>query len=187
MGQALMGGTTRGEDINLLNDQQMGFLNSILSGATPGAAQAIQGLINPETQGPQSEQFQKSVIDPALLYFNKEVSPAIKQQFLGGEEFDSSALNQALGQAATDLSTSMGSQYSNHLQQQKMNQLQGLNLAGGLSGQRTFEPFMQQQQGLAGPLISAAGTIGGAYAGGPFGAAAGASLADIIKQAMAGK
>lgn len=44
------------------------------------------------------------------------------------------------------------------------NLLQALQLMGGLTGQKTFEPMIQQRQGLAGPIIQAIGqAIGGMH------------------------
>lgn len=84
------------------------------------------------------------------------------QQFGDANAMSSSALNQALAQAASDLSTSMGSQYGQFLQNQQTQQLQGLNLFQPLMTKETFTPFLEQKEGILGPLIGAAGALGAA-------------------------
>jgi len=108
--------------------------------------------------------FQKSFVDPAQQVMQRQTIPGIKEQFMGMDESGSSALNQALAQSATDLSTSLGSQYMNQYNMGQGNLLQALQLMGGLTGQKTFEPMIQQRQGLAGPIIQAIGqAIGGMH------------------------
>lgn len=107
--------------------------------------------------------FQKSFVDPAQMALERQIIPNIKEQFLGLDESGSSALNQALAQSATDLSTMLGSNYMNQYNQQQGNMLQSLGLLGGLSGQRTFEPMLQQREGILGQLIGALGQVGSSF------------------------
>jgi hypothetical protein len=118
--------------------------------------------------------FQKSFIDPAQQALQRQIIPGIKEQFLGMDESGSSALNQALSQSATDVSGLLGSQYMNQYNQQQGNLLQALGLMSGLGSQKTFEPMLQQRQGLLGPLLGAGGAIGGGLLGGLLGGPAGA-------------
>jgi hypothetical protein len=111
-----------------------------------------------------------------MMAYEQQALPAIQQRFVDANAGSSSALNQALGQSAADLCTMIGSQAGQFYQQQQGNQLNALGALLGLTGQRTFEPMIQQRQGLAGPLLGAAGTIGGAYLGGPMAGAAGGAL-----------
>jgi hypothetical protein len=62
----------------------------------------------------------------------------------------------------------------NQYNQQQGNLLQALGLMSGLGSQKTFEPMLQQRQGLLGPLLGAGGAIGGGLLGGPLGGPAGA-------------
>jgi len=109
-----------------------------------------------------NQMFQKSFVDPAQQTMQRQVIPGIKEQFMGMDESGSSALNQALSQSATDLSTSLGGQYMNQWNQQQGQQLQALGLTGQMAGQRTFDPMIQQTQGILGPLIGMLGQLGGA-------------------------
>lgn len=112
------------------------------------------------------EMFQKSFVDPAQQQLQRQIIPGIKESMLGANESGSSALNQALSQAATDVSTALGSQYMNQFNQQNQNALQALGLMGGYAGQQQFQPYFQQRQGILGPLIGAGGQLGAGYYGG---------------------
>jgi hypothetical protein len=112
------------------------------------------------------DMFQQSFVDPAMLTYEQQVLPAIQQRFVDAGAGSSSALNQALAQSAGDLSTMLGSQMGQFTQnQQQLNQqgqLGALSALQGSMGQRSFDPMIQQQQGLLGPLIGAGGQIGAA-------------------------
>ena len=129
------------------------------------AGDSFGQLMQPFDQGQFDQMFQKSFVDPAQQTLQRQIIPGIKEQFMGMDESGSSALNQALAQSATDVSGLLGSQYMNQYNQQQGNLLQALGLISGVSGQRTFEPMMQQQQGLLGPLIGAAGKVASAGIG----------------------
>lgn len=136
------------------------------------ASGAYSDFLQPYNQEAFGELFQKSFIDPAQQALQRQIIPGIKEQFLGLDESSSGSLNRALAQSATDVATGLGSQYMNFYNQQQDNKLNALGQLGALSGQRTFEPHIQQTQGLAGPIISALGQVLAGYAmGGPAGAA----------------
>jgi hypothetical protein len=116
--------------------------------------------------------FQKAVVDPTMQVYNRQIVPGIQQRFVDANAGSSSALNQALGQSAADLSTSLGSQYLNFFNQQQSNTLNALNGITGIGGQRTFEPLVSQSEGILGPLIGAGGKM----------AAAGIMSSEKVKQ-----
>jgi len=109
--------------------------------------------------------FQKSYVDPAMQALNQNILPAVQQRYADANAGSSSALNQALSQSATDVSTQLGQQYGQFMQNEQMKQLQALGLMQPYLTGQTFTPLMQQRQGLAGPLISAAGQAAGAAMG----------------------
>lgn len=162
MGDLLFGGSERKEDIGLLTPEQQQFLSSILGPGISGqAGQAFQQLLGGTDPQQFEEMFQKSIVEPSVQDFQRKVVPGIKEQFLGLDESGSSSLNQALAQGATDLSTSIGSQRLNQFNTQQGNVLNALQQLIGASGQRTFQPQVEQQQGILGPIIQALGSIGG--------------------------
>lgn len=124
------------------------------------AGQAYSEFLQPYDAQAFGDLFQKSFVDPATQTLQRQIIPAIKESFLGTDESGSGSLNRALAQSATDLSTSLGSQYMNFYNQQQANKLNALSGLGGLAGQRTFEPHFEQTQGILGPLLSALGNVG---------------------------
>ena len=157
MGKLLMGGTEHTGNVGLLTPEQQSYLSKAM-----GATSQMGQPLGPEQFG---EMFQKSYVDPMTQILQRQIIPMIKEQALGPDEMGSSALNQALAQSATDLSTALGSQYMSQYGQEQNRILQALGALGGLSGQKTFEPMIQQTQGILGPLLGALGQLGGAYLG----------------------
>jgi len=123
--------------------------------------QSMSGFLQP--QGPEGyeEMFQQYYVDPAMQSFNQQVMPAIQQRFADANAGSSSALNQALAQSASDLSTSLGSQFGQFMQGQQANQLTAMSQFLPLLTGQTFSPMIQQRQGLAGPLAQGLGQAAG--------------------------
>ena len=156
MGKAIMGGDPQVTgQVDMLTPQQQQYLTQALG----GYSQMAQGMNPKQMQGA----FQKSVVDPTMKQYEQQVLPSIQQRFVDADAGSSSALNQALTQSASDVTTGLGSQYLNFLQGQQSNQLNALQGMGGLAGQQTFQPMVNQNQGLLGPLLQALGQMGGGY------------------------
>lgn len=90
------------------------------------AYQQLLSNYSPETY---SEFYRNSFINPVKRTLQQDILPNIRQQFLGGDELGSSALNRALQEsiikAAQTLGQGMYSGYQNH-QQNQMSALQQL-------------------------------------------------------------
>jgi hypothetical protein len=148
--------------------------------------QTFQGLMN---QGSDMGAFQQGVVDPMTQQYRQQILPALQQRFVDANAGSSSALNQALAQSANDLTTQMGSLYLPFRQNQQQTQLSaaqgyagltnpymslyGTQMGGrqaalsglsGLAGQQTFTPLISQKEGILGPMIGAAGSIGAGMA-----------------------
>jgi len=169
MGKTMLGGSQRMKDMSLLTPQQSGFLSSALGPEQQQlAGGAYSDLLQPYNPQGFGDLFQKSFIDPSLEALERQIIPGIKESF--ADSAGSSALNRALAQSATDVSTGLGQQYMNFYNQQQANKLNALSGLGGLAGQRTFEPHISQQQGILGNILSAGGQLGAGYlSGNPFG------------------
>ena len=157
MGKTLMGSTTQEGTINLLTPEQQSYLSSAMGG--------LEQMGQPMSPEQFQEMFQQSFVRPATQTLQRQIIPALKESYLG-EETGSSALNQALAQSATDLSTALGSQLMSQYNIGQQRQLGALGALGGLAGQRTFEPLIQQRMGILGPLLGALGQTGAAGLGG---------------------
>ena len=144
-----------------MTPQQSSFLSQSLSGNN-----AYGEFLQPYNQENFQDLFQKSFIDPSLQALQQQIIPGLKESFLGLDESGGSSLNRALAQSASDVSTGLGQQYMNFFNQQNSNKLNALNSLGGLAGQRTFEPHIEQIQGILGPLIASLGQAGAGWLGG---------------------
>lgn len=166
MGKTFFGGTEHEGNVDLLTPQQQQFLSSIIGGQTGNlAGGAYQQFLQPITPESYESVFQKSVVDPAMMQYERSVLPALQQRFVDANAGSSSALNQALSQSASDLTTMLGQQYGQFYNQGQQNQLNALSQLGGLGTQRTFEPIISQSQGIMGPLLGLLGSLGGAGIG----------------------
>lgn len=143
----------------MLTKEQQALFNQVLNEVGPGFTTLLGQLLSPEG-GDYQQAFQQSYVNPALQALEQQIVPSIQQRFVDANAASSSALNQALAQAAEAATTNIGANYGNFLQNQ---QQLGLNAFLPLLGAQTFSPVIQQQQGLAGPLLSAAGSIGAGW------------------------
>lgn len=159
MGKTMMGGVNRAENVSMLTPQQEQLFSQALGNLGPEFLNAYQEMLRQKSPEEYQDIFQQSYVNPALQTYSQQVVPAIQQRFADANASSSSALNQALAQSAGDLSTSLGSNYGNFLQNQQGRQMQALNSFSPYLTQQTFTPRFQQQQGILGPLISAQGDI----------------------------
>jgi Chaperone of endosialidase len=162
MGKTFMGGATHEGNVDLLTPEQKQFLSGILGPNAGQASQAYGQMLQPYNPEQFQDFYQKSFIDPAQQVLQRQIIPGLKENFLGLDESGSSALNRALAQSATDVSTALGSGILGQYNQYQANRLSALSGLGGLAGSQTFQPMISQSQGILGPLIGAAGTVGGA-------------------------
>lgn len=174
LGDVFMGSTRQKGSAQLLTPEQRQFLGGMLVPEQQQAAQqATLGLLQPQGIEEAREAYQQSVVSPALQALRRDIIPTIQERFAGAGAGSSSALNLALARSAEDLTQQLGQQfgqyYAGEQARQMQGQLGGLGALGQLAGQRTFEPIIQQKQGLLGPLIGAGGSVaGGMAAGGMF-------------------
>ena len=156
-----MGGSTHEQNISMLTPQQQQFFNSLINPQNQGLAQQnIQQGLQPYNPQDYQDVFQKAYVDPAMQTFNQQVLPAVQQRFVDANAGSSSALNQALAQSASDLTTALGSQYGNFYQNQQNRGNDILKMLMQMGGQQTFQPVVSQSGGILGPTIGAAGTVG---------------------------
>lgn len=159
MGKGALG---KSGNVSLLTKEQQKLQNQFLSQG-PQAAEAFGQFLQPYDPAQFESLFQKAFVDPAMLQYERSVLPAIQQRFVDQGGGSSSALNQALAQSATDVSTMLGSQMGQFYQNQQGNQLNAINALLGLSNQKTFQPY--ERQSILGGLLGLLGGVGSAYIG----------------------
>ena len=159
----LFGSQKRLENINYQTPEQQQQFSQLLQTLGPEAQQAFASFLQPQGAEQYQDVFQQTYVDPAMQALQQKILPGIQQRFSDLNAGSSSALNQALAQSATDLSTSLGSQYGQFLQGQQGRQLQALSQFLPMLTQQTFQPQFQQNQGILGPLLQAGGQIGAAF------------------------
>lgn len=148
----------------MLTPEQQQLFSQTLQQLGPDFMQSLGGFLQPQSQEDLQSTFQQSFVDPAMQTFEQQVVPGIQQRFVDAGAGSSSALNQALAQSAGDLSTSLGAQFGQFQQNQQQLQQNAIGQFLPLLTGQTFSPQFQQQQGLAGPMLSAIGQIGGGWA-----------------------
>lgn len=163
MGQTALGGTQLGQSADLLAPEQRQFLSGILGNAAPQAGEAYSQFLQPQSMGDYQSLFEQAYVTPAQQQLQRKIIPTIQQSFVDLNAGSSSALNQALAEAATDVTTNLGSQFGQFFQQQQQQKLGALGQLGGLAGMRTFEPTTQQTQGWLGPALEAALRVAGFF------------------------
>lgn len=160
MGKTLMGSTQHKGNISMLTPEQQQLFSQALGQLGPDFLSTFSSFLQPQGPGDYQDVFQQSFVDPAMQALQTQIAPAIQQRFVDANAGSSSALNQALAQSATDLSTSLGSQFGQFMQGQQGLQQQALGQFMPLLGQQTFSPMIQKREGILGPLIGAAGALG---------------------------
>lgn len=155
-----------GENAQLLSPQQAQFLSQALGGAGQQGSQAFSQLLQPQGQQDFQGLFEQTYVNPALKQLQGSIIPQIKETFAGGDSRSSSALNQALAEAATDVTTNLGSQFGQFFQNQQQlgqqGQLGALGQLGGLAGIKTFEPTTVTKEGWLGPVLNMIASLAGA-------------------------
>jgi len=147
----------------LVTPEQRAALNQILG-------MDLGPLFDPEQQ---REFFQAQVADPTMQHFREQTIPDLNELFIGQGAASSSGLNRAITQAAANVESGLAGQLSQFQQQGQQNQLQALIAALGRQQQ---QPIVSQGTSPLGSALGLAGTVGGAFLGGPGGGALGSKL-----------
>lgn len=171
--QSLFGSSGQLKTLDRFKPNQQGLQNQAISQFGP----LLQNLQKPADIEPILNQRRQS--------FNEQTIPSIAERFssLGGGSQRSSAFQNALGRAGSDLETQLASLQS-QVGLQDLNRQQGLlGLLSQLGMQPSFEHFYQPgETGLLGHAAQGAGMGLGLYAGG-LGAGALGGIGEGIQKA----
>jgi hypothetical protein len=160
MTQGIAQGKTKGKlkEISLLTPQQQSFVNSALNMGGPQALQGLLSMLGPVNQDTLNSIFEKGYLNPAMSAFNNNILPGIQQRFADMDAGSSSALNRTLANAASNLSTNLGSAYGGLYNNALDRQQNALNSFGNLVMGQQFQPYIHQKSGfdwssLIGPAV----------------------------------
>jgi hypothetical protein len=194
-----------------LQKETLSELRDILSGKHLPTTSLGDLMKDFQRAGKGAEEIFAPIKEQALEEFGTQTVPGIYGHFGLEMGARSSALNQALSAARSNLSRQLASDFSslqsnlaqnllNQRESNRLNALQSRLQTAGLglgqpvnllqTGLASQNPYLQKQGGpssaatLLGAGIQAAGTIGGAYLGGPAGAAAGSAAASQLNRAF---
>jgi len=134
--------------LNELINQNLPLLQQVLSGG-------LQGLGTPEAQ----QQFEAQFLDPAMMNYEQQVIPGLKQQFTDLGASSSSAMNQALAASAGNLMTDL---YGKFAQQQYGGQQNIMQLLLGLLANPQNEAMIRQNQGILPGMVQGMGAAAAA-------------------------
>lgn len=147
-----------------MDPSQLKYLQQALQNLGPQANEAMSQMLKPYDEEQFQGLFKKAFIDPAMMNYEQQVIPSIKQSMISQNASSSGALNQALAASAQDLSTGLGTQMGQFYQGQQTNQLNALGILAQMLGMKPYEniatnrpsPFQQMSQtamGAAGMMM----------------------------------
>jgi len=157
MGKTLLGGVSHEGNVSMLTPEQQKQMSNIVSQLGPDVQGVFQNMLGPQSAEEYQDVFQQTYVDPAMQALQQQILPAVQQRFTDANAGSSSALNQALAQSATDVSTAIGSQYGQFLQGQQGMQQNAINSYLNMLGQQTFSPLIHQQQGAIPTFLTGLG------------------------------
>lgn len=162
MGDILQGSTTHKGNVSMLTPEQQKLYSSILEQAGGIGTDLLTQTLQPKGYEDYKGMFEEQYVKPAQQAYERQVVPGLQQRFVDVDAGASSAMNQALAQSAADLSTGLGSQFGQFMQNQQGQQQNALQQLIALITGQTFSPIIQERQGVAGPLIKAGGEFAAA-------------------------
>lgn len=144
------------QQLPTMTPEQQQLMQNIMGGVGQGM-DFYQGILGGDTT-----QLEK-LSAPLTRQFEREIVPGIAGRFAGGNSMRGSAFQNALGRAATDLETNIGSLQANLLNQAAG----GLTGMAGLGLQPTFQNiYRPQTPGGIDALGQGLGAMGAGYAQG---------------------
>ena len=177
LSQVLFGKKGKNKKVSTLTPEQE-QLQKLITESISGGDNALSGLFGAFDQG----EFDKGVTQPALKNFQENILPSLQEKFIAGNQVGGSGMQRAQNKAGVDLQSQLAQLMYQAQQQQKQNQMAGINTA---LGTKAFEN--QYKPGTGGALqslvqgagqglgMAATGGLSSLFGGGA--AAAGSSLA----------
>ena len=160
---------------SILNKDQMELMRLITEGLTKGS-----GPLSEIFGGFNQESFQKNIAAPTWESFKNTILPGITEKYIASNRFGGTDVINAEARAAQALQGELAKMMYEGQQQQKQNQLSGINtLLGTKSYENVYQP-KEKKSSIWDKILPAAGTAIGGLFGGPAGAVAGAAAGKAI-------
>lgn len=112
----------------------------------PQATEAMSQMLRPYDEKQFQGLFQKAFIDPAMMTYNQEILPAIRESAVSQNAGSSGSLNQALAASAQDLATGLGTQMGQFFQEQQGNQKDIMGILAQMLGMKPYENIASQNK-----------------------------------------
>lgn len=163
------------KQVPVLSKDQMQLMQLITQGLTQGS-----GPLSEIFGGFNEESFQKNVATPTWESFKANILPGITEKYIASNRFGGTDVINAETRAAQALQGELAKLMYESQQQQKQNQLSGIQ---NVLGTKTYENVIQPKEKKSSfweKLLPAAGTAIGGLFGGPAGAMAGAAAGKVI-------
>jgi hypothetical protein len=187
--ETIFGSGPKSKKIPNMSPEQMQMMNQWMGqvgqgGFAGGGAPAYQsGMGYLQDLYSQSPEAFSRMQEPYMKQFQQQTVPGLAERFSQAGGRQSSAFNQAMGQAGGNLSSQLGGMFE-QMRSQNLGNLLNFANAPFQQGMQmmNLKPFGYETQegspGLLGPIL---GAVGGAAAG-PFGSAIGSGAANWMKQ-----
>lgn len=94
-----------------------------------------------------------------MSFLQQKALPAVQESMAGEGSRESSALNQAMAQAAADVSTQIGGQAGQFYQGQQQLQQNAMNQLLTVLNSPEFAPYIQQNMGILPLLVQLSGNV----------------------------
>ena len=137
--EMMFGGKDKAKRFQQYTPEQMQGLQELSQGlfSGEGAFGDIYGQFNPEQYG---DMFNRGVREPAMRQWEQQIMPSIMQGH--ADQGNSSAMNNALAFAGSNLTSDLGAQEANFMNnwmmQNQQNRMQGINQLSGMQPNQTY-------------------------------------------------
>ena len=140
-GEVILGGTGKVKSATKQTEEQQMLMKLITDALSKG-----EGPLKELFGGFDEGAFQKGVTDPALKNFQERILPMITEKYIGGNQAHGSALMRSQQRGATDVQSKLAELMYQAQNDQKKNQIAGVQTALGTQTKDNF--FAEKPDGL---------------------------------------
>ena len=130
-----------------------------MKGLGPQAQSVLSQFLQPYDEEQFQGLFQKAFIDPAMMSYQRDVIPGIKESMISQNLGSSGSLNQALAASAQDLSTGLGKEMGGFYGQQQAGGINALSILSNMLNSKQSYPLVQQNPSMMSQWIGLLGAM----------------------------